>query len=344
MAGKSGERRFIIAVVLALVAAGGILAFLVLGSHVRLPRAPGVIEATEIKIAPEISGRLKRIAVAPGQSVHAGAPGQSVHAGDVLAALSNPELEAALVLAKAQLAEARAARDRVYAGPRQEQVDALQRSVETASANLLYAQQQFARTSKLAAEGVASGQDLDKATAEIGRARANLLGAEEQYQAARLGPTPEQRKVADAEVAKAAAAVSVVAARVAKLQLRAPADATIALLVAEPGEAIIPGQPVMTLRPTAQRWASFNLREDQLGTLRIGSPVELLLPGGKDQVAARITEILPRGEFATWRAARAVGDYDLNTFLVRADPSAATPALQQGMTVWLEPAARPGQR
>ena len=26
------------------------------------------------------------------------------------------------------------------------------------------------------------------------------------------------------------------------------------------------------------------------------------------------TKILPRGEFATWRAARAVGDYDLNTF------------------------------
>jgi HlyD family secretion protein len=331
MAARSGERRFIIAVVLALVAAGGILAFLVLGSHVRPPSAPGVVEATEVKIAPEISGRLAHIAVVAGQSVHA---------GDMLAELSNPELEAALVLAKAQLGEARAARDRVYAGPREEQVDALQRSVETAKANLLYAQQQFARTSKLAAEGVASGQDLDKATAEIGRSRASVLGAEEQYQAARLGPTAEQRKVADAEVAKAAAAVAVVAARVAKLQLRAPQDGTIALLVAEPGEAIIPGQPVMTLRPTGERWASFNLREDQLGRLRIGAPVQLLLPGGKDRVAARITEILPRGEFATWRAARAVGDYDLNTFLIRADPAAPSPALQQGMTVWLEPAAQ----
>jgi HlyD family secretion protein len=331
MASRSGERRFIIAVVLALVAAGGIVAFLVLGSHVRAPSAPGVVEATEVKIAPEISGRLAHIAVAPGQSVKAGA---------VLAELSNPELEAGLVLAKAQLGEARAARDRVYAGPRQEQVDALQRSVETAKANLLYAQQQFARTSSLAAQGVASMQDLDKATAEIGTARASLLGAEEQYQAARLGPTAEQREVADAEVGKAAAAVAVVAARVAKLQLRAPEDGTIALLVAEPGEAIIPGQPVMTLRPTAERWASFNLREDQLGALRIGAPVALLLPGGKDRVAARVTEILPRGEFATWRAARAVGDYDLNTFLIRADPSAPSPALQQGMTVWLE---RPGQ-
>jgi HlyD family secretion protein len=44
---------------------------------------------------------------------------------------------------------------------------------------------------------------------------------------------------------------------------------------------------------------------------------------------------VPRGEFATWRAARAVGDYDLNTLLIRADPTRATPGLQPGMTVWL---------
>ena len=37
-------------------------------------------------------------------------------------------------------------------------------------------------------------------------------------------------------------------------------------------------------------------------------------------IDARIAEIVPRGEFAIWRAARAVGDYDLNTFLIRVDP------------------------
>ena len=328
MRARGTERRFAVAAVLALAAAVAILAFLVVGSRVAAPSAPGVVEATEIKIAPEISGRLARVAVAAGHSVHK---------GEVLAELSSPELEASLVLSRAQLAEARAVRDRVYAGPRQEQVDALQQSIEQAKANLLYAQQQFSRTSTLAAQGVASHQDLDKATAEIGRARATLLGAEEQYQAARLGPTAEERAVADAKVAAAAAAVSVVAARVAKLKLLAPADGTIAVLVAEPGEAIIPGQPVMTLEPAGGDWASFNLREDQLGTLRIGAPVDLLPAGGGDRVAARVTELIPRGEFATWRAARAVGAYDLNTFLLRVDLAAesAKAVLAPGMTVWL---------
>ena len=80
-----------------------------------------------------------------------------------------------------------------------------------------------------------------------------------------------------------------------------------------------------------QRWAAFNLREDQLNELRIGSRVELIPAGGDAPIYAGIDEIIPRGEFSTWRAARAVGDYDLNTFLIRADPmgcaSAAAGAL-----------------
>ena len=89
-----------------------LLLFLILGSGVTVPHSPGVVHTTEIKIAPEISGRLARFAVAPGQSVRK---------GDDLAELVNPELSAALVLANAQVGEARAARDHVYAGVRVEQ-------------------------------------------------------------------------------------------------------------------------------------------------------------------------------------------------------------------------------
>jgi HlyD family secretion protein len=56
---------------------------------------------------------------------------------------------------------------------------------------------------------------------------------------------------------------------------------------------------------------------------------------GSAPINASIDEIVPRGEFATWRAARAIGDYDLNTFVVRADPVGAAGAIQPGMTVWL---------
>src|SRR5215469_3025427 len=232
MPSSSAQRFHTIAVVIALAAVAGILIFLVLRPRVVAQTAPGVVQPTEIKIGPEISGRLLRFAVAPGQSVQK---------GDLLAELSNPELEAALVLAQAQLGEARAARDRVYAGPRQEQVETLARGIDMANANLTYAQQQFARTSQLTASGFASHQDLDKATATVETAGANLASAKERYEAAQLGPTKEERELADAKVGSAAAAVAVVAARVAKLRVCGPADGTIALIVAEPGEAIVPG-------------------------------------------------------------------------------------------------------
>jgi len=97
----------------------------------------------------------------------------------------------------------------------------------------------------------------------------------------------------------------------------------------------------MTLDAAGGNWASFNMREDQFGDLRIGSPVELMLAGGNDHIPARVSEIIQRGEFATWRAARVVGDHDLSTFLVRADLVGSTGiALQPGMAVWLEPVVR----
>jgi hypothetical protein len=59
------------------------------------------------------------------------------------------------------------------------------------------------------------------------------------------------------------------------------------------------------------------------------------------QAAHSRAVIIPRGEFATWRA---VGDHDLNTFLVRADPvGPAATGLQPGMSVWLNPVVNAGQ-
>src|SRR5262249_57495977 len=101
-------------------------------------------------------------------------------------------------------------------------------------------------------DGFAPRQELDEATAAVGAARARLAGAQESYQAAHLGPTREELAIADAKVENANAAVEVIAARVAKLRLRAPADGIVAVVVGESGEAILPGQPVMTLEATGR--------------------------------------------------------------------------------------------
>jgi HlyD family secretion protein len=93
MPSSSAQRIHTIAVVAVLVAAAGILAFVILRPGVTAQRPPGVVQPTEVKIGPEISGRFLRLAVAPGQSVRK---------GDTLAQLLNPELEKAAHLGEAR--------------------------------------------------------------------------------------------------------------------------------------------------------------------------------------------------------------------------------------------------
>ena len=106
------------------------------------------------------------------------------------------------------------------------------------------------------------------------------------------------------------------------------------MLVAEPGEVIAPGESVLTMTTDNGRWFSFTVREDRLHGLTVGSKQKVMLDTG-ETIEGEVTEMRPLGEFATWRAARAVGDHDLNSFLVRIDPIAPPPTLQPGMTVSL---------
>lgn len=287
--------------------------------------APGMVQRTEIRIAPEVGGRLLSVVVQPGQHVKK---------GDLLATLDSPELAAALGEAKAAAASAKADRDHVYAGVRSEEVAIAEQSVRTAEANLLLAQQQNTRATSLLAKGSGSRQLLDQSTAQLGKSQADLDLKRAELTAASAGPTKEELALADAKVAAAQAAVDEAQTAFDKTTLKAPTDATILVRVAELGEALTPGKPVLTIEPEGQRWFAFTLREDKLGDLAIGKTVALQTSDGRS-IDARVSELRPLGEFATWRAARAVGDHDLNSFWLRLDPTAGDQGLEPGMTVWL---------
>jgi HlyD family secretion protein len=286
---------------------------------------PGMVQRTEIRIAPEVGGRLLSVAVQPGQHVKK---------DDLLATLDSPELAAALGEAKAVAASAKADRDHVYAGVRSEEVAMAEQSVKTAEANLLLAQQQNTRAASLVAKGSGSRQLLDETTAQLGKVQADLDLNRAQLTAASAGPTKEELALADSKVTAAQAAVDEAQIAFDKTMLKAPMDATILIQVAELGEALVPGKPVLTIEPDGQRWFAFTLREDTLRDLAIGKIVPLETSDGR-KIGARVNELRPLGEFATWRAARAVGDHDLNSFWLRLDPTADDDGLEPGMTVWL---------
>ena len=287
----------------------------------------GVVRATEIHVAPEVGGQLAAIKVEKGSRVRA---------GDVVAELSALELSASVAQARAALDSAVAAREHVYAGVRDEEIASLAAAIAKAKSRLEYAELQLNRTAQLAHSDFASQQALDQAENDVATARADVAEAEANHLAAKVGPTGEQRAIADAHVKAAASALAVLERRLEKTALRAPVDGVVTVIVAEVGEAVRVGQPVLAIEESNKQWLSFNVREDFLHGLAVGTKVDVMSQGASEAIPAIVTEVLSLGPFATWQAERAIGDHDRNTLRLRLDPQGDPAGLEPGMTVWLK--------
>jgi HlyD family secretion protein len=318
------SKRATIAVVLVLAAAGA-------GGYALWPSradAPlvGVVRITEVRVAPEVSGQLAAIKVRKGDRVQA---------GQVVAELSAIELIASVGQARAALDAAIASRDHVYAGVRDEEKASLAAAIAKAKSKLEYQQVQLSRTATLAQGNNAAQAAVDQAENDTASARADVAEAEANHDAAVAGPTQEERAIADAQVKAAASALAVLERHLDKTILRAPADGVVTVIVAEVGENVRAGQPVLAMEETGKRWLSFNAREDLLHGLTVGAKVGVAPSGGNEPIPAVVTELTPLGSFATWQAERAIGDHDRNTLRLRLDPQGDTTGLEPGMTVWL---------
>jgi HlyD family secretion protein len=291
-----------------------------------IPPVIGVVRTTEVRIAPEVAGQLATIKVEKGDRVRA---------GDVVAELSAEELAASVGQARAALAAATADRNNVYAGVRAEQIASLAAEIAKAKSRSTYAEQQRTRTSFLTARDAASQQALDQAENDAASARADVAEAQANHDAAVAGPTKEERAIADAQVKAAASALAVLERQLDKTILRAPADGVVSVIVAEVGENIHAGQPVLVIEAAGKQWLSFNAREDLLRGLTVGSKVDVLQAGTREPTPALVTELRPLGTFATWQAERAVGDHDRNTLRLRLDLQGNATGFEPGMTVWI---------
>ncbi len=157
------------------------------------------------------------------------------------------------------------------------------------------------------------------------------------------GPTPQERTLADARLALAEASVVVLETQLAKTRLTAPADGTVRVEVAAPGEIIAPGRPVMTFAPDGGTWFSFTRGRTVSPASRWAG--RSCWKGRWENHSGAGDGAAPARRVRYWRAARAAGDHDLNSFRLRVEPdgNGGAYSLESGMTVFLPPTppARP---
>lgn len=288
----------------------------------------GEAEATQIRVASKITGRLDSIAVKKGDEVKK---------GQLLYILRSPEAEArrdqAVAAREAALAQNRMAVN----GARSEDIEAARNSYLKAEAAAVLAEKTYQRILNLYREGVVTAQKKDEAEAGYKMAAETSHAARAMLDKALQGSRPEDKEAARALVSKATAAISEADAYLTETRIYAPQDGEIANILSEKGEIATAGFPVITLANLNELWFTFHLREDLLSSIRKGSTLIARVPAlGNREINLRVTFISPLGQFATWNATKTSGDFDRKTFEITAYPTELIEGLRPGMSALID--------
>jgi HlyD family secretion protein len=288
----------------------------------------GEADATRLDIAARVDGRVKQIPVERGQNVAANA---------VLVRIDNPETVAKLEQMRTAMAVAEAQLANVLVGTRVETIAARKAELERAQAALVLTQKNFDRTNTLTQQGNSPQARLDQMTDALHESERAVDQAKSAYDQAVNGYTREERAIAKANVEKANADIQSVQSIIDQLVVYAPLASQVYQRNVEPGEYVSPGVPLVTLINLADVWIHFDLREDLVKGLKVGDRFDVRIPALDDRrVPVEVKLIATKGEYASWRATRATGDFDLRTFSIRAYPVQPAPELRPGMSAYLD--------
>ena len=288
----------------------------------------GEADATRLDIAARVDGRVKEVPVERGQNVAAGAALVRIDNPETVAKLE--QMRAAKTVAEAQLAN-------VLVGTRVETIAARKAELERAQAALVLAQKTFDRTRTLTEQGNSPQSRLDQMTDLLHESERAVDQAQSAYDQAVNGYTKEERAISRANVEKANADIQSVQSIMDQLVVYAPVASQVYQRNVEPGEYVSPGVPLVTLIDLADVWIHFDLREDLVKTLKVGDRFDVRIPAlGDRSITVEVKLIATKGEYASWRATRATGDFDLRTFSIRAYPVQPVPDLRPGMSAYLD--------
>ncbi len=288
----------------------------------------GEAEASEYRVSGKVPGRIEEMYVKEGQLVSA---------GDTVAMIDSPEVKAKLFQANAAVAAATAQRDKARNGARTEEIAGAYNLWQTALVQESVLQKSFERVNRLYNEKVVSAQKYDEVKAKYDAAVASSSAAKSKYDMAVAGARQEDKDAAQALVDRAAGALMEVEAYMGELYLTAPAGGVVSSIAPKTGELVGTGSPVMTIMDLDDIWFTFNVREDYLDGMTIGSKINVSIPalGGKS-VPAKINYMAVRESYATWKATKETDMYDAKTFEIRAVPDNKVEGLLPGMSAIVE--------
>ncbi len=284
----------------------------------------GQVEVSEYRVSSKVPGRILEIRVKEGDYVKA---------GDTLAILDAPEVRAKMEQARSAEDAASAVELKAKNGAQKEQIQGAYEVYQQAKAGLEIAEKSYGRVQRLFDQGVMSAQKRDEAFAQYKAMEAQCKAAKSQYELAVNGARREDKMAAQAQVNRARGAVDEVQSYINETVQTAQMEGEVSAIYPKVGELVGTGSPIMTISLMDDMWGTFNIREDQLNGMQIGTEFTAFVPAFNKDIKMKVYYMKDQGSYAVWKATKANGQYDLKTFEVKARPTETLEGLRPGMSL-----------
>ena len=323
-AAKQQHNNILLAIfgLLAVVIIVALIGFFALGRDPEVMQ--GQVEVSEYRVSSKVPGRILELRVKEGDYVKV---------GDTLAIIDAPEVRAKMEQARGAEDAASAIEQKARNGAREEQIRGAFQVLQQAKAGLEIAEKSYNRVQRLFDEGVLSAQKRDEAYAQYKAMEAQWKAAQSQYDMAVNGARREDKLAAQAQVSRARGAVNEVHSYINETVQIAQMDGEVSAVYPKVGELVGTGSPIMTISMLNDLWGTFNVREDQLGAMSIGSEITAFVPAFNKDIRMKVYYMKDQGSYAVWKATKANGQYDLKTFEVKARPVEKLDGLRPGMSL-----------
>ena len=327
MSEKTQHNNILLAVLCftAVVGIVALIGFLTIGNEEEVIQ--GQVEVTEYRVSSKVPGRILELCVKEGDYVKK---------GDTLAIIDAPEVRAKMQQAQSAEDAATAMDLMARNGARREQIATAFQMLQQAKAGAEIAEKSYKRVQRLYDEGVMSEQKRDEAFAQYKAMEAQVKAAQSQYTMAVNGARQEEKMAAQAQVNRAKGAVQEVNSYIYETIQTAQKEGEVSEIFPKLGELVGTGSPIMNISVLDEMWGTFNIREDQLNSIKTGDVLKVYLPAFNKEIEMAVYAIKDQGSYAVWKATKANGQYDLKTFEVKARPTQKIEGLRPGMSLVLK--------
>ena len=324
MSAKQQHNNILLAVLgfIAVVVIVALIGFFTLGRQEEIIQ--GEVEVSEFRVSSKLPGRIVELRVKEGDYVHV---------GDTLAILQVPEVDAQRNVMQATGEAAKAIQDLTDAGARKGQIQGAYQLYQQAMAASEIAKKTYTRMQNLYDEGVISGQKRDEAFAAYKATEAQVKAAKSQYDLAQNGAREQEKQIAAKNAQAAKSAVEVVNSLLRETVQVSQVEGEVANVYPKVGELVGLGSPIMSISVMSDLWGTFNVREDKLQGLKVGDTFTAFSPAFNKELKMKVFYIKDEGSYATWKATKTTGQYDLKTFEVKARPIDKFEGLRPGMSL-----------